>query len=93
MYNCIRREIAVGTQMARKAAHVLPVVHIQLSRLYFNLEVCNMNDIANLITQYGYSVILMAYFLYKDWKFNENMLSVLNEMQMILSALKEKVME
>ena len=46
------------------------------------------NAILQLITQYGTGVVLMAYFLFKDWKFNTHLSSVLVEIKEVLATLK-----
>ena len=40
-----------------------------------------MEEIVNLATQAGLSVVIILYFLYKDYKFNENIITVLNEVK------------
>lgn len=45
-------------------------------------------EIIKLIAENGTSVILMAYFLLKDWKFNENILKVLGETKEVLAKLE-----
>lgn len=52
-----------------------------------------MEEMVNLIVQNGMSVCIIAYFLYKDYKFNGQILQVLGEMKDVLSALKERVRE
>ena len=47
-----------------------------------------MNEIAQMITNYGFSAILLAWMIYKDYKFNENILGVLSKMETILSKLE-----
>lgn len=45
-------------------------------------------NIAELISTTGFAVVLMAYFLIKDWKFNEQMLAVMGEIKEVLAELK-----
>lgn len=45
-------------------------------------------NIAELISSTGFSIVLMAYFLLKDWKFNEQMLAVMGEIKEVLAELK-----
>lgn len=47
-----------------------------------------MNDIAQLITNNGFSVVLLAWMIYKDYKFNENILSVLDKINNVLAKLE-----
>lgn len=46
-----------------------------------------MNDMVQLIMNNGMGVVLMAYFLYKDWKFNETITSTLSEINKTLAQL------
>ena len=48
-----------------------------------------MEEIVNLATQAGLSVVIILYFLYKDYKFNENIITVLTEVKEVLILLKE----
>lgn len=45
-------------------------------------------DIVNFINNTGFAVVLMAYFLIKDWKFNQSILDVLSEVKEVLTELK-----
>ena len=47
-----------------------------------------MEEIAQAITNYGFSAILLAWMIFKDYKFNENILSVLNKMEALLTKLE-----
>ena len=47
-----------------------------------------MENIVQLITTNGMGVVLLAYFLYKDYKFNSNILNVLDKMNTILTRLE-----
>ena len=47
-----------------------------------------MEEIAQLITNYGFSAILLAWMIFKDYKFNENILSVLSKMETLLTKLE-----
>lgn len=47
-----------------------------------------MEEIASAITNYGFSAILLAWMIFKDYKFNENILNVLNKMENLLSKLE-----
>lgn len=45
-------------------------------------------QIIELINTVGFSVVLMAYFLVKDWKFNQTITTVLSEIKEVLAELK-----
>ena len=47
-----------------------------------------MEQIVQLITTNGMGVVLLAYFIYKDYKFNQNILTVLDKMNVILAKLE-----
>lgn len=47
-----------------------------------------MEEIASAITNYGFSAILLAWMIFKDYKFNENILAVLNKMENLLTRLE-----
>lgn len=47
-----------------------------------------MEQILQGIENFGFSTILLAYFLYKDYKFNQNILDVLHSMKVILGKLE-----
>lgn len=47
-----------------------------------------MEQIAQLITNNGFSVVLLAWMIYKDYKFNENILTVLDKINVILAKLE-----
>lgn len=47
-----------------------------------------MEEIAQAITNYGFSAILLAWMIYKDYKFNESILAVLDKIQVILAKLE-----
>lgn len=47
-----------------------------------------MEDIVNLFVSNGMSVAIIIYFLYKDYKFNDQIISVLTEMKEVLAALQ-----
>ena len=48
-----------------------------------------MENMVNLIVQNGMSVVIIAYFLYKDYKFNASITSILTEIKEVLAVLKE----
>ncbi len=47
-----------------------------------------MDEIANAITNYGFSVVLLAWMIFKDYKFNENILAVLEKINTVLAKLE-----
>lgn len=47
-----------------------------------------MEEIVNLIVSNGMSVVIIAYFLFKDYKFNQSILDVLGEVKEVLSELR-----
>lgn len=47
-----------------------------------------MEQIVQLITTNGMGVVLLAYFIFKDYKFNQNILNVLDKMNVILTRLE-----
>lgn len=47
-----------------------------------------MEEIAQALSNYGFSVVLLAWMIYKDYKFNENILAVLDKMQVVLAKLE-----
>ena len=49
-----------------------------------------MEEIVQLMTSYGMSVVIIAYFLYKDFKFNQSIIDVLSEVRDVLIILKER---
>ena len=49
-----------------------------------------MEEIVQLMTTYGMSVVIIAYFLYKDYKFNQTIVDVLSEVRDVLIILKER---
>lgn len=47
-----------------------------------------METIVDLIVSNGMSVVLVAYFIFKDYKFNQQTLDVLGEIKEVLACLK-----
>lgn len=47
-----------------------------------------MEEIAQMITNYGFSAILLAWMIYKDYKFNANILAVLDKINVVLAKLE-----
>lgn len=50
-----------------------------------------MEKIIELIISNGMSVVLVGYFIFKDYKFNENILGVLGEVREALASIKEVI--
>lgn len=48
-----------------------------------------MEQIINLIVTNGMAVVIVAYFLYKDYRFNTSITNILTEMKEFLAVLKE----
>lgn len=49
-----------------------------------------MSDIVDLIVSNGMSVVIIAYFLFKDWKINSEMLALLNELKALIKTRKDE---
>lgn len=47
-----------------------------------------MEEIAQAISNYGFSAILLAWMIFKDYKFNDNILAILNKMETLLTKLE-----
>ena len=47
-----------------------------------------MEAIAQAITNYGFSVVLLAWMIFKDYKFNENIITILSEVKEVLAELR-----
>ena len=47
-----------------------------------------MEEIAQVISNYGMSVVLLAWMIYKDYKFNGQILSCLDKINTILAKLE-----
>lgn len=47
-----------------------------------------MEEIAQVITNYGMSAVLLAWMIYKDYKFNAQILGVLDKINVILTRLE-----
>ena len=47
-----------------------------------------MEEIAQIVSNYGMSVVLLAWMIYKDYKFNENILAVLDKINIVLAKLE-----
>lgn len=49
-----------------------------------------MEQIVNLIVTNGMAVVIVAYFLFKDYKFNASITSILSEIKEVLAVIKEQ---
>lgn len=47
-----------------------------------------IEELTSLIMNNGLSVVLVGYFIFKDYKFNQQILDVLGEMKEVLACLK-----
>lgn len=47
-----------------------------------------MQSIVEFINNTGFACVLMAYFLLKDWKFNQSILDIMGEIKEVLAELK-----
>lgn len=47
-----------------------------------------LNEIVQIISNNGMGFVLMAYFLWKDYRFNEQIINLLNETKGVLIELK-----
>ena len=47
-----------------------------------------MEEIAQALSNYGFSAVLLAWMIYKDYKFNENILNVLDKINVVLAKLE-----
>lgn len=45
-------------------------------------------ELVNVGSTYGMSIVIIAYFLYKDYRFNEQLLSVMGEVKEVLAELR-----
>ena len=50
-----------------------------------------MNDLVNLIVNNGIAVVVVAYFLIRDYRFNDNMIKTMTTIQNTLVALVEQI--
>lgn len=48
-----------------------------------------MEEMVNLIVSNGMSVVIIAYFLFKDYKFNGQITKILSEIKEVLAVLKD----
>lgn len=50
-----------------------------------------MNDIVNLIINSSTSVVIIAYFIFRDYKWNEQLISTLTRIEKILDDMSERL--
>ena len=50
----------------------------------------NMNDIDNLIINSSTSVVIIAYFIFRDYKWNQQLISTLTKIEKILDDIKDR---
>ena len=48
-----------------------------------------MNDIVNLIINSSTSVVIIAYFIFRDYKWNQQLISTLTKIEKILDDMSE----
>jgi len=49
-----------------------------------------MENVVNLIMNNGMAVVIVAYFLFKDYKFNNQIVSLMAEIKEVLFSLRKK---
>lgn len=49
-----------------------------------------MNELINMIVTNGVAVVIVAYFLYKDYKFNGQLIELMQEIREVLSLISRK---
>ena len=49
----------------------------------------NMNDIVNLIVNSSVSIVVIAYFIFRDYKFNNKLVEYLAKIEQILDTIIE----
>lgn len=49
-----------------------------------------MENIVNLLVSNGLATVIVAYFLFKDYKFNGQIIDVLGEIKEVLAILRNK---
>lgn len=54
------------------------------------MEVLEMNDIVNLIINSSTSVVIIAYFIFRDYKWNNQLISTLTKIEDTLEDIKER---
>lgn len=49
-----------------------------------------MNDIVNLIVNSSTSIVIIAYFIIRDYKWNEQLISTLSKIEQALEDMKDR---
>lgn len=49
-----------------------------------------MNEFVNLVVNNGVAVGVVIYFLWRDYRYNEQMILILNDIKSIVTLIKEK---
>ena len=49
-----------------------------------------MNELINMIVTNGVAVVIVAYFLYKDYKFNGQLIDLMQEIREVLTLISKK---
>ena len=49
-----------------------------------------MKELINMIVTNGVAVVIVAYFLYKDYKFNGQLVALMQEIREVLSIISSK---
>lgn len=49
-----------------------------------------MEEVVNLIMNNGMAVVIVGYFLYKDFKFNNQIIGLMGEIKEVLSVFRER---
>lgn len=52
-----------------------------------------MQDIVNLIVQNGLAVVIVGYFIFKDYKFNGQLVNLMQQVNSTLQILNDKLKE
>lgn len=53
-------------------------------------EMLSMNDMVNLLVNNGIAVVVVGYFLVRDWKYNADMVVILHEIKQLLELMKKE---
>lgn len=57
------------------------------------MEGMTFEALVNFIVQNGMSVVIIGYFLFKDYKFNEQILDVLGELKEVMAVVNSTLKE
>lgn len=53
-------------------------------------EELTMNDMVNLLVNNGIAVVVVGYFLVRDWKYNADMVVILHEIKQLVEIMKKE---